>query len=408
MEPKRATKSTPAATATTTTTVTNAQLQEMIDQGVTASLASRDAIRSTNGEDSHNSGTRVRRNERATRECTYLDFMKCQPLNFKGTEGVVKLTQWVEKMEIVTVDNDVAYAMTWTELKKKMTDKYCPRTEIKKLKVKLWDLKVKGDEVFPAEEQPLPTAVSPTADSPGYVPESDSEEDLEEDPADGDDEDESSDDDEDDDVDIEGDKEEEEHPAPADSTAVALPVVDHAPSAEETESEDVERLLALSSPPPSPLFPWSSPLPQIPTPPLPASSLVPLPTPSPPLLLPSTDRRADVHEACLPPRKRLCFAFGSRYEVGKSSFAPTATPYGDFRRDYGFIATMDDEIMRDPERDVEIAELRAADRERQTQFTEALKLLKTLQTQLTVLQSRQGPARGPAQPDASEEAGSSS
>ncbi|GJX39681.1 hypothetical protein Tco_0252984 [Tanacetum coccineum] len=308
------------------------------------------------------------------------------------------------------------------------------------------------DEVFPAEEQPLPTAISPTADSPGYVPEFDSEEDPEEDPADGDDEDESSDDDEDDDVDIEGDKEEEEHPAPADSTAVALPVVDHAPSAEETESfktdeEDVERLLALSSPPPSPLFPWSSPLPQIPTPPLPASSLVPappsgtppllpipLPTPSPPLLLPSTDRRADVHEACLPPRKRLCFAFGSRYEVGKSSFAPTATPYGDFRRDYGFIATLDDEIMRDPERDVgygitntwdemlvgmlgapatneielEIAELRAADRRRQTQFTEALKLLKTLQTQLTVLQSRQGPARGPAQPDASEEAGSSS
>ncbi|GJX37709.1 reverse transcriptase domain-containing protein [Tanacetum coccineum] len=148
MEPKRATKSTPAATATTTTTVTNAQLQEMIDQGVTASLASRDAIRSTNGEDSHNSGTRVRRNERATRECTYLDFMKCQPLNFKGTEGVVKLTQWVEKMEIVTVDNDVAYAMTWTELKKKMTDKYCPRTEIKKLKVKLWDLKVKGTNVI--------------------------------------------------------------------------------------------------------------------------------------------------------------------------------------------------------------------------------------------------------------------
>ncbi|GJW98364.1 reverse transcriptase domain-containing protein [Tanacetum coccineum] len=137
----------------------------MIEQGVTAALAARDAIRRTNGEDSHNSGTGVRRNERATRECTYLDFMKCQPLNFKGTEGVVELTQWVKKMETVfrtsnyyvenqikfstctllgnaltwlnsyvrTVGNDVAYAMTWTELKKKMTDKYCPRTEIKKI-----------------------------------------------------------------------------------------------------------------------------------------------------------------------------------------------------------------------------------------------------------------------------------
>ncbi|GKC03647.1 putative reverse transcriptase domain-containing protein, partial [Tanacetum coccineum] len=36
----------------------------------------------------------------------------------------------------------------WTELKKKMTDKYCPRTEIKKLKVKLWELKVKGTDVI--------------------------------------------------------------------------------------------------------------------------------------------------------------------------------------------------------------------------------------------------------------------
>ncbi|GJY18641.1 hypothetical protein Tco_0390132 [Tanacetum coccineum] len=75
------------------------------------------------------------------------------------------------------------------------------------------------DEVLPAEEQPLPAAVSPIADSPGYVPESDPKEDPEEDddedpkedpddyPTNGgddsDDEDESSDDDEDDDVDIE-------------------------------------------------------------------------------------------------------------------------------------------------------------------------------------------------------------
>ncbi|GJW20799.1 hypothetical protein Tco_0031421 [Tanacetum coccineum] len=86
MAPKRRTtrlnlETTPAATAATTTTVTNAQLQTMIDQVVTAVLAVRDA--NTNGVDSHNLGTGARRNERATRECTYPDFMKCQPLNFK-------------------------------------------------------------------------------------------------------------------------------------------------------------------------------------------------------------------------------------------------------------------------------------------------------------------------------------
>nr|GFB48389.1 hypothetical protein [Tanacetum cinerariifolium] len=64
----------------------------MIDQGVTAALAARDALRSTNDDDSHNSGTGVRRTERANRECTHTDFLKCQPLPFKGTEGVASLS----------------------------------------------------------------------------------------------------------------------------------------------------------------------------------------------------------------------------------------------------------------------------------------------------------------------------
>ncbi|GKC32232.1 reverse transcriptase domain-containing protein [Tanacetum coccineum] len=180
MAPKKRTTRASPATTTTTTSVTNAQLKALIDKGVADALAARDADRSMNGDDSHNSGTGVRRNERVARECTYPDFMKCQPLNFKGTEGVVELTQWFEKMETVfrisncsvenqikfstctllgsaltwwnshvrTVGHDVAYAMTWTELKKKMTDKYCPRSEIKKLEVEMWNLKVKGTDVI--------------------------------------------------------------------------------------------------------------------------------------------------------------------------------------------------------------------------------------------------------------------
>nr|GFA43254.1 hypothetical protein [Tanacetum cinerariifolium] len=41
----------------------------------------------------------------------------------------------------MTVGPDVAYTMTWTNLRKKMTEKYCPRGEIKKLEVKLWNLR---------------------------------------------------------------------------------------------------------------------------------------------------------------------------------------------------------------------------------------------------------------------------
>ncbi|GJW82483.1 RNA-directed DNA polymerase, eukaryota [Tanacetum coccineum] len=156
-------------TTTTTTPITEAQLKTLIAQGVAAVLAERDATRSRNGEDNHDSGTGVRRQDPLARKCTYPDFMKCQPQNFKGTEGVVELTQWFERMETVfrlsnctvenqikfatctllgsaltwwnshvrTVGHDVAYAMTWTNLKKMMTEKYCPRGEIKKLEIEM-------------------------------------------------------------------------------------------------------------------------------------------------------------------------------------------------------------------------------------------------------------------------------
>nr|GEW05756.1 putative reverse transcriptase domain-containing protein [Tanacetum cinerariifolium] len=180
MAPKRTIRANPATiTTTTTTSVTGAQLEALIEQGVGKALAACDADSNTNSDDNHVSRTCARRMERVTHECTYPDFMKCQPLNFKGMKGVVELTQWFEKMEIVfrisncsvenqikfstctllgsaltwwnshvmTVGPDVAYAMTCVDLKKKMIDKYCPRGEMKKLESKLWNLRVKSNDV---------------------------------------------------------------------------------------------------------------------------------------------------------------------------------------------------------------------------------------------------------------------
>nr|GEV65111.1 putative reverse transcriptase domain-containing protein [Tanacetum cinerariifolium] len=276
-----------------------------------------------------------------------------------------------------------------------------------------------ADDEIVTEDQPYDDDASPTAQSPEYVPESDLEahpeedddEDPEEDPVDypideGDDDDDeegSSEDDEDDDMDIEADEEEEEHPAPVDSVVVALPATDQAPSAEETKSfetdefaatppphpayrmtarisipalvlvpawsdSEVFRLLAMSSPPSSPLPPLSSPPPQIPFPPLPlilsppshmlspAPPLSPIhslgyraamirlsdapssgippplpisaPTTSPPLQLPSASRREDKPEVTLPPQKRLSISLGPGYKVGESSSAAAARPSG--------------------------------------------------------------------------------
>ncbi|GJZ90637.1 hypothetical protein Tco_0662564 [Tanacetum coccineum] len=102
-------------------------VQAMIDEGVTAALVVHDATR--NGDDSHTSRMGARRPVQVACECTYPNFLKCQPLNFKGTEGVVK------------------FAMCTLTLKKMMTDKYCPRDEIKKLEFEMWNLKVKGIDV---------------------------------------------------------------------------------------------------------------------------------------------------------------------------------------------------------------------------------------------------------------------
>ncbi|GKB34574.1 putative reverse transcriptase domain-containing protein, partial [Tanacetum coccineum] len=137
MPPKKRTATT---TTTTTTPMTDAQLKALIAQGVADALAERDTDRSRNGDDSHDSGSDGRRRMPVARECTLSDFLKCQPVNFKGTEGV--------NSHVKTVTHEVAYGMTWKSLKKMMTNKYCPRGEIKKLEIELWNLKVKeSDEV---------------------------------------------------------------------------------------------------------------------------------------------------------------------------------------------------------------------------------------------------------------------
>nr|GEW20120.1 reverse transcriptase domain-containing protein [Tanacetum cinerariifolium] len=61
-------------------------------------------------------------------------------------EGVVGLTRWIEKMELVFQISGCAIE-NQEVLKKKITDKYCPQGEIKKLEIELWNLKVKGNDV---------------------------------------------------------------------------------------------------------------------------------------------------------------------------------------------------------------------------------------------------------------------
>ncbi|GJZ24030.1 putative reverse transcriptase domain-containing protein [Tanacetum coccineum] len=228
-------------------------------------------------------------------------------------------------------------------------------------------------------------------------PEADDDEDPEEDPADypadrDDDDDEEEEEPSGDDADDEDEdeEEEEEHPAPADSVP----------------PEEVKRLLALTTPPPSPLTPLSSPLPP--------------PTSSPPLQLLSSDYRTDRPEITLPPRKRLGIDLGLRCEVGESSL---------------LLASLDDWMSclvdpRDAAKEVALTTLEgvntrvtelAAVQEQDTQdiygviedtqgkLNEAAEhrnqIVTSKMLQVTALQGQQGPSRGPTQPVAPEEAG---
>ncbi|GKB92165.1 putative reverse transcriptase domain-containing protein [Tanacetum coccineum] len=88
--------------------MTPESVQAMIDQALLRN--------STNGDGSHSSHRDNRRNVQTARPCFYADFMKCQPLNFKGNEGVVGLTRWIKKMESVfnisgcAIENQVKFA----------------------------------------------------------------------------------------------------------------------------------------------------------------------------------------------------------------------------------------------------------------------------------------------------------
>ncbi|GKC99291.1 hypothetical protein Tco_1169566 [Tanacetum coccineum] len=81
------------------------------------------------------------------RECTYQDFMKRQPLNFKGTEGVVGLIKWFEKMEIVFHISNCPEKYQVEELMKLMAEMYCPRNEIQMMESELWNLTVKNNDL---------------------------------------------------------------------------------------------------------------------------------------------------------------------------------------------------------------------------------------------------------------------
>ncbi|GJW40494.1 reverse transcriptase domain-containing protein [Tanacetum coccineum] len=102
----------------------------------------------------------------------YKEFITCQPFYLNATEGVVDLIRWFELTESVfsrskcaeekkvtfatgtltddalsrwnayaqPIGIDIANRITWTDLRRLLTNKYCPRTEVRKMEEELYNL----------------------------------------------------------------------------------------------------------------------------------------------------------------------------------------------------------------------------------------------------------------------------
>ncbi|GJS51468.1 reverse transcriptase domain-containing protein [Tanacetum coccineum] len=169
MPPKRtSTSETPALTL--------AAIQQLITNGIAAALETQTAIMASASNPNRNTGPT---GTLVTKTGNYKEFVNCQPFYFNGTEGAVSLIRWFEQTESVfshsncVEENKVTFAtrtltddtlswwnaytqpiridqankITWTELKRLLTNKYCPRTEVKKMEDEFYNLVVKGNDL---------------------------------------------------------------------------------------------------------------------------------------------------------------------------------------------------------------------------------------------------------------------
>ncbi|GJZ90725.1 reverse transcriptase domain-containing protein [Tanacetum coccineum] len=156
--------------------ITQAAIRKLVANSVTAALKAQAATMESTNNPNRNTGPT---GTPIARKGNYKEFISCQPLYFNGTKGAVGLIHWFERTESVfsrsncTEENKVtfstgtliddalswwnAYAQpirieqanktTWTELKRLLTNKYCLRTEVRKMEDEIYNLTVKGNDL---------------------------------------------------------------------------------------------------------------------------------------------------------------------------------------------------------------------------------------------------------------------
>nr|GEV42056.1 putative reverse transcriptase domain-containing protein [Tanacetum cinerariifolium] len=157
-------------------TMTQATIKKLVANSVITALKAQAATMENTSNPNRNTGST---GTPVAKTRNYKEFISCQPFYFNGMERAIGLICWFERIESVfsrsecaeenkvtfttgTLTDDAlswwnAYAqpmgvdqtnkITWTELKRLMTNKYCPRTKIRKMEKELYNLIVKGNDI---------------------------------------------------------------------------------------------------------------------------------------------------------------------------------------------------------------------------------------------------------------------
>nr|GEV14424.1 reverse transcriptase domain-containing protein [Tanacetum cinerariifolium] len=148
MPPKRT--STSAAPA-----MTQAAIRQLVADSITTALEAQAANLANADNTNRNPEPRE---AHVARKCSYKEFMRCQPFNFKGSEGAAGLIRWFARTESVFSRSNCiedckvkfvteAYKITWVEFNKLLIKKYYPQTEVQKMEDEFYHLTVKGNDL---------------------------------------------------------------------------------------------------------------------------------------------------------------------------------------------------------------------------------------------------------------------
>ncbi|GJW68405.1 reverse transcriptase domain-containing protein [Tanacetum coccineum] len=127
--------------------MSQAAIRKLVADSIVAAL---EAQATTMANADNTNRTTGQRETPIARKYSYKEFMSCQPFNFKvkfatGTLTEEALSWWNSFTQPIRIEE--AYKILWSELKKLLIKKYCPRTEVKKMEDEFNNLTVKGNDL---------------------------------------------------------------------------------------------------------------------------------------------------------------------------------------------------------------------------------------------------------------------